>query len=153
MASKDWPRGRGEASQLSNLKITTRYIDSDYEVLREDLARGETRLLKIFSLVPKTARQPGFHARVDDGSPDNPKDPELDIDIKEVSDDIMKDFKPGRNGYGGHHNDRSPSRDERVFDVEITTPTGTVFGGAVSFHVSFHWEVRDPINVRDTMHK
>ena len=81
MADKNWPRGRGEASHLSNLKITTRYLDSDYDILNKNLSRSSTRYLRVFSLIPKTAGKPSFHARVDDGTPDNVKDdPELDID-------------------------------------------------------------------------
>jgi len=53
MADKNWPRGRGEAANLSNLKITTRYRDSDYELRDENLTRGATRHPKVFSLIPK----------------------------------------------------------------------------------------------------
>jgi len=142
MASKDWPRGRGEASRVSNLKITTHYLDLDYEIVEEDLKRGDTRLLRVFSLIPKTLGKPSFHARVDDGSPDTPKDPELDIDIKGVSDTaIIRDFKANRNGYIGHHNSRSASPSERVFDVEISTPKGNVFRGEIFFNVTFSMSI------------
>jgi hypothetical protein len=57
MADRSWPRGRGEAANLSNLKITTRYLDSDYEIINENLTRGETGLLKVFSLIPKQGRK------------------------------------------------------------------------------------------------
>ena len=137
MADKNWPRGRGEASHLSNLKITTRYLDSDYDILNENLRRSSTRYLGVFSLIPKTAGKPSFHARVDDGTPDNVKDPELDIDIRGVSDDIVRDFRAGRNGYIGHHTDRSPNRAQRIFDVEIATPQGRVFKGDVFVNVTF----------------
>jgi hypothetical protein len=136
MADKNWPRGRGEASHLSNLKITTRYLDSDYDILNEYLRRSSTRYLGVFSLIPKTAGKPSFHARVDDGTPDNVKDPELDIDIRGVSNDIVRDFRAGR-GYIGHHTDRSPDRAQRIFNVEIATPQGRVFEGDVFFNVTF----------------
>jgi hypothetical protein len=74
MADKNWPRGRGEASHLSNLEITTRYLDADYDIHNENLTRSSTRHLGVFSLVPKTAGKPSFHARVDDGAPDNVKE-------------------------------------------------------------------------------
>ena len=48
MADKDWARGRGEASYLSNLKITTEFLDTDYDIVNENLTRGETRLLRVF---------------------------------------------------------------------------------------------------------
>ena len=137
MADKNWPRGRGEASHLSNLKITTRYLDSDYDILNENLRRSSTRYLGVFSLIPKPAGKPSFHARVDDGTPDNVKDPQLDIDIRGVSDDIVRDFRAGRNGYIGHHTDRSPNRAQRIFEFEIATPQGRVFKGDVFVNVTF----------------
>jgi hypothetical protein len=137
MAAKDWSRGRGEASHLSNLKITTEFLDPDYDIVVEDLTRSETRLLKVFSLLPKRPENASFHARIDDGSPDKRKEPDLDIDIRGVSSTIIRDFKADRNGYSGHHNDRSTSRTERIFEVEITTPGGRVFKGTVFFNGTF----------------
>jgi hypothetical protein len=135
MADKNWPRGRGEVSHVSNLKITTRYLHSDYDILNENLTRGSNRYLGVFSLIPKTAGKPSFHARVDDGTSDHVKDPELDIDIRNVSDDIVRDFRAG-NGYVGHHTDRSPNREQRIFNVEIATPQERVFEGDVFFNVT-----------------
>jgi hypothetical protein len=137
MAIKDWARGRGEASHLSDLKVTASYQSPDYQLVVEDLTRGETRLLKVFSLLPRNQHAPTFHARVDDGGPDKPKDPELDIDIRNVSSDVASDFKAGRRGYKGHHNDRTVEPNRRVFEVEIATPRGLVFDGVVSFSVTF----------------
>src|SRR5260370_37374236 len=85
----------------------------------------------------KRAGKPSFHARVDDGSSDNPKETELDIDIKGVSDADRRDFKNDLNGYSGHHNDRSPSPSERIFEIKIATPKGRVFEGQVSFNATF----------------
>ena len=109
MADKNQLTGDGQARSLSNLKVTHFHLDSDYEVQTHDLTRGETGLLRVVSLIPKTAGKPSFDARVDDGSSGKRRDPELDIDIKGVSDAIAKDFKAGRNGYVGHHTNRSPT--------------------------------------------
>ena len=110
MAEKDWPRGRGEASSLSNLKIITLQIDPNYDLIEHNLKREDNRLLKVFSLLSKSTGQPNYLARVDDGSPAKPKDPELDLDIAEVDEKVRKDFKrkKPRLGYSGHHSDRSP---------------------------------------------
>jgi hypothetical protein len=122
---------------LSNLQITARHLDPDYQVLRHDLTRGETGLLRVFSLIPKIAGKPSFEARVDDGSPAKRREPELDIDITGVTNAIERDFKANRNGYVGHHTDRSPNPNQRIFDVDIATPAGMVFDGEVSFNASF----------------
>ncbi len=138
MADKKWTRGRGEAANLSNLKITTRFLDSNYELRNENLTRGETRLLKVFSLIPKqSVGKPAFQARIDDGNSTKRKEPELDIDISGVSESIVRDFRAGRNGYLGHHSSKTLNANERIFDVEIATPNGKVFEGDVFFNVTF----------------
>jgi hypothetical protein len=90
-----------------------------------------------FSLVPNDVSLPRFRARIDDGNPGRRRDPELDIDIAGVSDKIKRDFNAKRNDYAGHHNDRSPSREQRVFEVKIVVPAGVVFDGDVSFSAHF----------------
>jgi hypothetical protein len=137
MTDKNQRRDDGQAVSLSNLRVAPRYLDSDYEISVHDLMRGQTGLLRVFSLMPKGAGKPRFHARVDDGSTGKRREPDLDIDITEVSDAIVKDFKAGRNGYIGHHTDRSPNRNHRIFDVEIAIPNGKVFEGEVSFNATF----------------
>jgi hypothetical protein len=61
----------------------------------------------------------------------------LDIDIKGVPSGVESAFKGNRNGYIGHHTDRSPNLEQRIYEVEIATPTGTVFDGNVSFNATF----------------
>jgi hypothetical protein len=131
------PTGDGQARSLSNLHIARRHLDSNYEIVIHRLERGKTGLLGVFSLFPKSASNPQFDARVDDGSPGNRREPDLDIDIKNVTKAVENDFKANRNGYLGHHTDRSPNPNQRTFDVEIATPTGTVFEGEVSFNTTF----------------
>jgi hypothetical protein len=133
----DRAQGDGQARILSNLQITTRHLDADYHVVTYDLTRGETGLLSVLSLIPNTTGKPSFKARVDDGSPGNRRQPELDIDIEGVSAAIERDFKANRNGYIGHHTNRSRNPDQRIYEVEIATPTGKVFDGDVSFNVTF----------------
>jgi hypothetical protein len=129
MAIKDWFRGRGEVSQLSNLRIGTEFLDAEYEIFQWRTSR---EAIRAFSLIPKTSG-PSFHARVHDGSPKKRKEPDFDIDIVGVSAAAARDFKAGRNGYSGHHNDLSPSPSERIFDVKIAIPNRRVFEGQVSF--------------------
>jgi hypothetical protein len=138
MAGKNCPRGRGETSNLSNLKIQEHHLDSDYEIVNENLARGETGLLKMSSLVPRQGTgKPRFEARIDDGTPAKRKEPELDIDIKGVPSGVESAFKGNRNGYIGHHTKRSPTPDSRIFTVDISIPAGKVFEGEVSFNVTY----------------
>ena len=135
-------KGDGQAGSLSNLQITILHLDPDYQLLEHhDLTRGETGLLRVFSLIPRSAGRPSFVARVDDGSPGKRRQPELDVDIKYVTTAIERDFKAKRNGYSGHHTERSPNESGRIFDVGITTPAGKVFEGQVSFNATFSVEL------------
>jgi hypothetical protein len=140
LADKNQPRGDGQASSLSNLRVTRHYLDNDYEMVVHDLSRGATGLLRVFSLTPRTGGRPSFQARIDDGSTGRRRAPELDFDIEGVSSAAKSDFKAGRNGYIGHHTDRSPNAEERIFQIEITTPSGKVFEGEVFFNVAFSVE-------------
>jgi len=74
---------------------------------------------------------------VDDGSPGKRRSPELDIDIEAVTEAVERDFKANRNRYLGHHTSRSSNPDQRIFEVEIATPTGKLFEGEVSFNAAF----------------
>jgi hypothetical protein len=125
------------ASTLSNLRVITRCLDPAYDIEVHDLTRGDTGLLKVFSLTPKNQQQPHFMARIDDGNPGRRRDPELDIDIGGVSSKIKRDFNAKRNSYAGHRTDRSPNPEQRIFEVEIVVPSGIVFDGDVSFSAHF----------------
>lgn len=137
MARKDHSKNDGQARTLSNLVITPAYSDADYDIRVHNLTRGDTGLLKVFDLVPKTEGNPSFEARVDDGSPGKRRDIELDLDVKGVPDAIRSDFKSGRNGWDGHHTDRSPTPEKRMFDIKVTTPDRVIFEGTVSFSAAF----------------
>jgi hypothetical protein len=142
----DRARGDGQARSLSNLQINTRYLSPGYQLITHDLSRGDTGLLSIFSLVPTTTGKPTFQARLDDGSPGNRREPELDIDIKGVTAAVEIAFKNNRDGFAGHHSNRSPNQSHRIFDVEIVTPAGQLFDGEVSFNAAFSLELNVHIN-------
>jgi hypothetical protein len=135
----DRKRDDDRVTHIANLEVACDSLHSDSILERHNEPRDETGLLRVFSLVPRNAETPKFIARIDDGSSGRRREPDLDIDINEVSEVIRRDFNAGRNGYAGHHTDRSPSRAERIFDVEVTLPDVIVFKGAVSFNVT--WSV------------
>ena len=95
MASKT-PKPDG-ATSLCNLKVTPRHMHPDYEIQVHDLKRGETGLLKVFSLRPTNAQLPSFSARIDvailiGGRRQNP-----DIDFEGVSNATYRHFKNNLN--------------------------------------------------------
>lgn len=87
--------------------------------------------------MPNDEKNPTFTARIDDGQRDFRKTPNLDIDIEGVSKKVEMDFKNERNGYSGHHTDKSQNETKRIFKVKIIIPTGTIFKGEVSLKAQF----------------
>lgn len=134
MATMSKPDG---AVRLSDLTVTAHELHPDYRIEQHEPVRGSTGYLPVFSLVPNNHQNPTFAARIDDGARNRRRTPELDIDIKGVNSEIERDFKACRNGYSGHHRDQSPNPTERVFEVNVFTPAGTIFRGQVSFKAHF----------------
>jgi hypothetical protein len=142
----------GQVTNISHLQITARYLDSDYEILEHDLVRGETGLLRVFALRPRTAGKARFEARWDDGSPGNRNRTDLDFDIEGMTEEIRRDFRNRRPrlGYAGHHSNRSSDPNQRIYEVEIEDPAGTVFEGEVTFNVTHSVGVVESVNVTAT---
>jgi hypothetical protein len=142
----DRAQGDGQARTLSNLQIATHYLDPGYKIIPRQLVRGDTGLLRVFSLLPHSPGKPGFEARVDDGSPGRRRSPDLDFDMTGATETAHNDFKAHRNGYVGHHSTRSSNHNHRIFHVQIGTPAGMVFDGNVSFNVTFSVSVTTTVN-------
>jgi hypothetical protein len=56
----------------------------------------------------------------------------------------IRKFKNNKDGYGGHHTNRTTDPDTRIFDVKIELPEGVIFDGEVSF--SNTYEVKVPMH-------
>jgi len=138
VANNRSPRSGGMASSLTNFKFLIREIDPNYSIsTNDDLRRGATGYLGVFSVMPNSASLPQFHGRIDDGNPGNRRQPELDIDIVGASNKAARYFKAGSNGYEGHHTDISPSAAARAFAIKIRLPGRLIFDGEVSFNAHF----------------
>lgn len=127
MANGQRARSGGMVSSLTNFNPGTVYIDPDYDIAPLSLVREANRLLPVFSLSPKSGIGPTFSARLDDGSSSNKGMPDLDIDIGGVSNTAVGHFRNCRNGYCGHHTDKSLGPTSRVFEVEIKIPDRLIF--------------------------
>jgi hypothetical protein len=150
MADKKLPTGDGQTRSIANLVVETTYLDGDYEFHCHGLVRGETGLLRVFSLVPKHRELPSFEARVDDGSSGKRREIDLDIDIKGVTEVVRRDFRAERNGYLGHHTDRSPTPNVRSFEVTILIPGRCVFEGTATFTANFQFDLSEAAEARDS---
>jgi hypothetical protein len=115
-------------SKVSNLVITPKYIDPEYRHQPSACVETETGYLEILTIVPKNGSDPYFIGRWDQ------KPEKLDLDIHRApSKSAVGHFRNSRNGYKGHHTDRSPNREQRIFEVLIEVPGRVIFDGEVSF--------------------
>jgi hypothetical protein len=70
VASSKAVRSGGKVSSLSNVAFKITHKDPGYTIsAQNDLTRGATGLLGVFSLLPNTSSSPKFYARIDDGNP------------------------------------------------------------------------------------
>jgi hypothetical protein len=130
------PKGRvpdGRVFDIRDIKADTRYLHPDYEYLAGDGSLADNDRLLVFELWPKISGLPSFVGRWDGGNRAIPNKSryDLDIDIRDVSDEQVGQFKGCKNGYGGHHT--VPVGSENKYTVHVTTPAGLVFDATISF--------------------
>lgn len=129
----------GMAFKTNEVKVKQDYIDARYELFH--YPRNEitpTGLLTVGELKPKDNTLPEFLFRWDE------KAESLDVDINNISEEIKRKFKAGKEGYEGHHTKRVPDEKNRIFEVSIKIPGITVFEGEISF--GLHRELEVTVN-------
>ena len=116
-------------SRVSNLVVTPKYIDPEYRHEPSACVETVTGYLEILKIMPESGDGPYFTGRWDQ------KPEELDLDIHNApSKKAISDFNNEKAGYKGHHTERSPNPEQRIFDVFIQIPPERViFEGEVSF--------------------
>ena len=142
----------GQITNVDNIQFVTRQLSPDYQIVACD-GRRMNGLLRVFSLVPKTAGGVRFDGRLDDGNPGNRRRADLDVDICGAEPTIQKDFKSRtpRQGYSGHHANKSTDPYHHDYEVNIRGPGGVVFEGRVSFNVTFYVGITDQLHVTDEL--
>lgn len=139
------------ASGASNLEVSYTHMAPGYSLsMTHPLMKGPTGLMRIFDIISDNPANAWFAARWDDGTDHNGRD-DLDIDIRNVSNNVSRKFKAARDGYRGHHTSRASSSDKRVYVVEIDMPGPTpIFRGLVSFNLNWEVALSDTLNVTDS---
>ena len=118
----------GKAFKTTEVKVIEKWIHPKYKMIKYRENRiTDTGLLLVAELRPMEENLPRFLFRWDE------KAESLDVDITDVSEEIKRKFKRGREGYEGHHPKRAPDEKEIIFEVCIRTPQGKVFEGKISF--------------------
>ena len=130
------PKGRvpdGRVFDIRDIKADIRHLHLDYEYVAGDGSLADNDRLLIFELDPKISGLPSFVGRWDGGNRSIPSKIryDLDIDIRDVSDEVVKQFESCKNGYGGHHTTQVGT--ENKYLVDLKTPTGLIFDATISF--------------------
>lgn len=130
----------GKAFKTTEVKVIEKWIHPKYEMIKYRENRiTDTGLLLVAELRPMEENLPRFLFRWDE------KAESLDVDITDVSEEIKRKFKRGREGYEGHHPKRVPDEKEIIFEVCIRTPQGKVFEGKISFGLFRELEGKSPV--------
>jgi hypothetical protein len=138
----------GRVSKISNLVVKPRYVNPDYRSEPCDGILTDTGKLEILKLISKSGAGPYFIARWDQ------RPEHLDIDMHYASKGAIRKFKNKKDGYGGHHTNRTTDPNKRIFDVKIELPDGVIFDGEVSFSntyevkVSMHAEAKVSVDTQ-----
>lgn len=135
----------GKVFSVSNLKILTKTLHSDFVLSRHPVNISDTGLLLILEILPKSGQGPRFTARWDEAAT------AMDFDMLDISTSAARKFKNNRDGYSGHHTCRSSDPDVRTFEVKIETPQGVIFEGDVTFNVTRKMGHTEQANVTATV--
>jgi hypothetical protein len=122
---------KGHAYKHEDLTINQSNVHPDYEVTFGDSNVSATGRMVIFKVIPRSGSGPRFEGRWDD------KQQELDVDVFDVTNEEIRDFKSRADGYCGHHNGRPNfGASGRTYTIKIVWPgKGTVFEGEANFKI------------------
>ena len=62
----------------------------------------------------------------------------------------IRKFKNKKDGYSGHHTNRTADPDKRLFDIKIQTPLGMIFDGTVSFSNTYEMAIVEQVKLTVT---
>lgn len=108
-------------------EIRQNYLNPEYELRLYGFDTTKSGFSSIGELVPKSGSAKGiprFVLRLDG-------ERNLDVDIRNVSKPVERDFKAGRNGYSGHRTKELSRSNER--EVYLKTPSGLIYHGELFF--------------------
>lgn len=132
MDKNRWATQEFKALGSHNINVATEFLSADYkEPEFEPIATvGDTGLLRLMRIEPRTPGLPAFSVRWDQ------KEDSINVDLVGESEDALY-FSKGRAGYCGHKTNRI-SENPRTQEIDIDTPiTGPVFKGAMALNIQF----------------
>lgn len=109
-----------------------------------------SKLLSLFSLVPKTSSNPTFFGRYDarDDLSGRNEASAVDVDVSGLTSAEERDFKAGKNGFSGHHSTRKKDGQHQIL---ISTPKHKkIFEGTLSMKGSAQGELLDICDLKIT---
>jgi hypothetical protein len=121
----------GRVFDIRDIEADIRYLHTDYEYANGDgsLSDANDDRVLVFHLTPKLTNLPSFVGRWDGGNRSVPTKIryDLDVDIRGVSDEEVRQFKSGKKGYDGHHTEQVGSENKykvRLNEVVPVSETG-----------------------------
>src|SRR5690349_7778978 len=120
-----------------NILVATEFLSVDYfepPASVDEVRSSDTGHLELLRIEPKRTGLPSFSIRLDH-SVRLDEDDLVDVDLLSSSEEEVRLFKAGKNGYRGHHTHRL-DRDSRTHVIDIEAPgTGPVFKGTVTLNL------------------
>ncbi|MDR5726965.1 MAG: hypothetical protein RB191_05805 [Terriglobia bacterium] len=152
--------GKGNAQRLKiwpnnadGIEIEVAFCHSDYELQTEEsVVASSTKLLRLFSLLPKDSSNPTFFGRYDarDHLSGRHGASAVDVDAQGLTNAEEVDFKAGKSGFSGHH---STEIEDGRHQILIATPKqGRLFEGILSMKATARGEVLEILDIQITDH-
>lgn len=138
-----WP------NNASGIEIETVFCHADYELQAEESAEAtQTRLLRLFSLIPRSPSNPTFFGRYDARADLSGRDgaSAVDVDAQGLTNPEGDNFKGGKGGFSGHHSTRT--EDGRHQILIVTPKQGKVFEGVLSMNAGARGELLEMCNLK-----
>lgn len=132
-----------QAKRAFGVQSEVQYCHPQYDFTVCAICEAEGRYpLTIATLKPRDKTRPSFSLRWD------PKGGHLNVDIKNVSQEVRELFKKGEQGYVDH---RPKMVAEKVFYVKISIPTEDVFIGKISFKIHENIALRENVGIGEKL--
>jgi hypothetical protein len=131
LSTEIWPKSAKE------IVIEEEFCHPSYDLnLASEAEATETKLLRLFSLIPRVASMPIFHGRWDprDGMSLRTGSSAIDVDAEGLTGRGQRDFISGQRGFSGHH---SVKLDDGRHRISIASPQlGKIFEGILEMKAS-----------------
>lgn len=134
-----------KVSQVSNVEALETVLHEGYVIGKCPGVLTDTGSLEVIRIAPKSGVGECFRARWDQARD------ALDIDMLGASRNATRKFNAHRDGYSGHHTNRSTIPGKRIFEVTIKAQDVVIFDGTVSFSITVDQIIQAQVRISDAV--